>query len=549
MTTVFDQPPGPEEVDKDITAQPWIARLRLTFEAYATRCRAAGRNPDITEWFAHLDLTDEELQLVDGMIEARRNDFCRDEIGPKFVIREYGNRARVGWFDSRGELATMSFAEFRNAHFEKRIQVGQDDGGKPKTVPLVDHWLRHPLTRRYERVEFRPKSATANDVLNLWRGWPHGLVPGWEETRLGPDGPQPVVDSIFDGPKMPPGYCDMFLDHMLHNMCGGDHETFNYLLGWMADALWNPGPCDTAVVLQGSQGSGKTFFVERFMEFFGVHALTLDNEDQVVGHFNKHLMNRSVIFADEAFFAGNPKHAARLKTLVSAPELLVEPKGVDPFVVDKMFRLIMASNDDHVIRAERDDRRNLVLGVDAGPHNQDREYFALMHDEWKTGGRRALFRWLTGAYWGEQVGQGRFRKWDRPVTAALQEQKDMSLPPAQMAIYNMLCEGEPPSQAKDDPTTGNVFVATKLLMEGNKLKPQQAKAVGDLLRMLAGSAAKNDRQYFGDGALRRQYRGYWLPALPECRKRWEAHLGRTVEWPADVDSWQPLPAETSQVPF
>ena len=43
--------------------------------------------------------------------------------------------------------------------------------------------------------------------------------------------------------------------------------------------------------------------------------------------------------------------------------------------------------------------------------------------------------------------------------------------------------------------------------------------------------------------------GTWLPGLPECRKRWEAHLGRAIDWPADVDSWQPVLAETIQPPF
>ena len=220
----FDAPPGPEEVDKTISAQPWVLRARLTYDAYATRCRAAGRQPDIAEWLEHQSLTEEELQLLDDLIEARRGDFCHGDIGPKFVIREFGNKARVGWFDDRGELVTMSFAEFANAHIEKLVQVGHDDNGKPILRPLAKHWLQHPLTRRYDRAEFLPGIEPENmpeGVLNLWRGWPTGLVPGWADTRLGPDGAVPITDGAFDGPEMPSGYCDMFLEHMLENMCGG----------------------------------------------------------------------------------------------------------------------------------------------------------------------------------------------------------------------------------------------------------------------------------------------------------------------------------------
>lgn len=537
----FDAPPGPEETDKTIAAQPWVLRARLTFDAYATRCRTAGRQPNITEWLAHQSLTEEELQLLDDLIEARRGDFCHGDIGPKFVIREFGNKARVGWFDDRGELVTMSFAEFANAHIEKLVQIGHDDNGKPIFRPLAKHWLQHPLTRRYDRVEFMPGVKLENmpeGVLNLWRGWPAGLVPGWESTRLGPDGEAvPITDGPFDGPEMPSGYCDMFLEHMLENMCGGDDEVFHYLLGWMADAFWNPGPCETAVILKGPQGSGKTFWAERFMEFFGIHALTLDDPEQVVGNFNKHLMNKSVIFADEAFFAGNRKHAAKLKTLITRPDLFVEPKGVDGFVAPKMFRLIMASNDEHVVHAELDDRRNLVLNVDAGEHNQDREYFAKMAEEWRGGGRRALFRWLTGRWWGEQVGEGRFRMWKRPVTEGLNEQKNLSLPPAQMVIHRMLEEGEPPCAFDANYREGTVFIPTRLLVEASRLALQHETGLGKALRVLAGAGAVNTRCYVGEGRDRRQYRGFWLPPLDECRRRWEAHLGRKIEWPKDVTSW------------
>src|SRR5690606_34824341 len=142
------------------------------------------------------------------------------------------------------------------------------------------------------------------------------------------------------------------------------------------------------------------------------------------------LHNKSLVFADEAFFAGNRQDAASLKTLITDDEIIIEPKGVDGFAARKAFRVVIASNDEHVIRAEADDRRFLVLNVDAGEHNNDKRYFGAMVDEWRSGGRAALFRWLTGAWWGRAVGEGRFRTWPRPATAGLQRQKVLSLAPA-----------------------------------------------------------------------------------------------------------------------
>jgi Family of unknown function (DUF5906) len=370
--------------------------------------------------------------------------------------------------------------------------------------------------------------------------------------RLTADGPVPNTKGIFDGPKMPSGYCDKFLDHMLNNMCAGEDDVFRYLLGWIADAFWNPGPSETAVILNGPQGSGKTLWVECIMEFFGVHAITLDDPEQLVGNFNKHLQNKSLVFADEAFFAGNRKHAAKLKTLVTRPDVFIEPKGVDGFVVPKKFRLVMASNDEHVIQAERDVRRNLVLRVDAGEHNQSHEYFMRMREEWRAGGRRAFFRWLTGAYWGESVGDSKFRTWSRPVTRALQTQKDLSLPAAQLVIYNMLRDGDVPGTHKVDTKNGTVFVATGVLVAANKLGPEHQRVLGDALGFLAGTGARSVREYLGEGSFRRQYRGFWLPPLDECRRRWETHLGRDAQWPDAVTSWgidAPPSAQVDDFPF
>src|SRR5712664_2500163 len=56
---VFCRPPTPEEIDKRIISSPRILRNRLTFDAYATRCRLLGQEPNIGEWLQHLKLSDE----------------------------------------------------------------------------------------------------------------------------------------------------------------------------------------------------------------------------------------------------------------------------------------------------------------------------------------------------------------------------------------------------------------------------------------------------------------------------------------------------------
>ncbi len=544
----------PITFDGDGDQRPWIDHPRLTREQFGIRAASEGRVVQLHDYMKYARLTDRELELLNNLIEGLREGHC-DDIGPKFVIKSYGNKARVGWFDHNGELVTFSFEEFRNAYIEKRVEVGTTRDGEPKYIPLAKHWLEHPLTRRYDRVEFRPgrpQEDMPEDVLNLWRGWPEPLQPGWSEMRLGANGPEPSRSTVLDGGAWPTG-CERFLEHIHENMCDGDDEVTHFLLGWMADGLCNPGPCETAVVMSGPQGSGKGFWAKRYMEFFGPHSVTLNNPRQLVGNFNKHLLNKSVVFADEAFFAGNRQHAGSLKTLTSDEQIFIEPKGVDGFMAPKMFRIIMASNDPQVILAERDDRRNLALDVDAGEHNADKEYFGRIADEWRAGGRWNLFRWLTGRHWHMAVTEGDFKSWVRPVTKGLNRQKDLALPPAQMVLQNMLTLGEPPCDFVADARAGTVFVATQLLADARRLDERDQTRLGQALHVVAGQGARNTRQYLGAGYQRRRYRGYWLPPLALARQNWERYLGRSVEWPEDVATWAveaaPMRSETDEAPY
>jgi hypothetical protein len=350
---------------------------------------------------------------------VRRNEKCTLDLCNYFIIRDYGGKSRVGHWDDRGVLKLQSYEEFKKAHIEKYTIVLGDDG-KHKKTPLVPQWLTDVDTDRFDRVEFLPEQEASMGVLNLWRGWPRELDYFHR------------IDPIYHQDCEPIG-CELFLDHIYANMCGGDGNSYQYLLGWMADALQNPQrTSEVAVVLRGPQGSGKTLWAKFFMELFGRHTLTLDKPGQVTGNFNAHLMDKCIVFADEAFFAGNHQHANTLKTLITSEEIFIEPKGVDGFMAKKLLRLIIASNDDHVIRADMDDRRFLLLDVDAREHNQDRDYFSKIVAEWRDGGRRALFQWLRGDHWRMML---ETKLWDvglRPQTRGLQEQKNLSLPPAQM---------------------------------------------------------------------------------------------------------------------
>lgn len=59
--------------------------------------------------------------------------------------------------------------------------------------------------------------------------------------------------------------------------------------------------------------------------------------DQIAGRFNSQLSAKVIVFADEAFFAGDKREAGALKRLITEPTLMIERKGIDS-----------ASEDNHV---------------------------------------------------------------------------------------------------------------------------------------------------------------------------------------------------------
>jgi len=132
----------------------------------------------------------------------------------------------------------------------------------------------------------------------------------------------------------------------------------------MANAAQQPGrQGEVAVVLRGREGVGKGVFAKEFGRLFGAHFKHVVNAKHLVGHFNAHLQHCSVLFADEAFFAGDRSHESVLKGLITEETLLIEPKGVDSYSVRNCLHLIMSSNSEWVVPAGADARRYFLLDV------------------------------------------------------------------------------------------------------------------------------------------------------------------------------------------
>lgn len=293
----------------------------------------------------------------------------------------------------RTRITLSSFEDLRNRYSNKQVQVGATKEGAPVYMTLGKYWLQHSLRRQYETMKFMPQGDEPG-VYNLWRGFN-------VEPR--------------------PGNCDLFLAHLKDNICSGREDYYEYFIHWMARCVQYPAsPGEVAIVLRGGKGAGKGTVPKMFGRLFGRHFLQVANPSHLVGNFNAHLRDVILLFADEAFFAGDKRHESVLKMLVTEDSIPIEAKGVDVESYPNYVHMIMAANDPHVIRASGDERRYFVLNVGEG-QKQNAKYFAEIYKQMESGGYEALLYYL------QSIDLSEFEVRNVPQTDALQEQKLLSM--------------------------------------------------------------------------------------------------------------------------
>jgi len=307
---------------------------------------------------------------------------------------DWGGRPTLFRVDSEGRVHPCTRDEVRALLANRFV-----DNGAGARRPVFPHWETSPHRRTVAQVIYDPTGCTTNArgeaILNLWRGFARGPQPGgW----------------------------DLMGRHLFEVVCKSNARHFTYLLAWMAHLVQRPWEAPGVVIVLRSQreGTGKTTVLGWLSSMLGIHALMLSDPTQLLGRFNTHLETISFVGLNELGWAGDKDAAAKLKSIITDPTIIIERKHGGVYSVPNVLHVMATSNNEWVVPAGDGARRFFVLDVDpvrAGDH----AYFDALHHEAHNGGIEAFMDFL------QRFNLATVNLRAVPVTDALREQQERSL--------------------------------------------------------------------------------------------------------------------------
>lgn len=452
-----------------------------------------------------------------------------DEYNKQFAVVLVGDKAVIMW-EKPEEIVEagqpkdavvshfISTAAFNTIFGNQYVTVGRREEPAPKV------WMQSPNRRTYQGVAFAPGLELKRDY-NLWRGF-----------KYDPD---------------PDGDFSLFAEHILENVSSGDESLANWIWAWFAQMVQQPRQKPgTSLAIRGRQGTGKTVVGQHMGKLIGQHYILVDDSRYVTGQFNSHQASALLMHADEAFFAGDPRHIGRLKGMVTSSSNMIEHKGKDPITVANYMRLLITSNEGFVVPAAFEERRFGVIDCGEG-RIQQRPYFRAMEQQLLNGGYEGLLHHL------QHLDISTVDVGIIPASAALAEQKLHSMAPVHRFWYERLRDGEiMPGRAVGWPDRFPVETLYQAYVRrtqdwGERRRVSEIEFGKELRLVVPGGELERKKMtakvvnQFGETESVRTW-GYCLPHLDTCRRAFDDALGSKSDWPRISDDDK---ESEDQVPF
>jgi Family of unknown function (DUF5906) len=476
-------------------------------------------------------------------IIRRGHDYAIDpdlaDMNDKFFVAPIGDATRVvslkddPTFPGRKIIGrAQSFAAFTDLHSNKRKSwktVDKKGVSKVTAIPLGAWWLRQERRRQYDGgMAFMPQydKDVVGDTLNTWRDFA-------VQSR------KPEGGSGASG-------CQLMLDHILKILCSENEEHFDFFMKRLAFIIQKRRRSEVALALATEvEGTGKGFYEKHVMSaLLGSAYMEVSNSEHLTGKHNEHLESLLGLCADEALFAGDPRHRNALYSLITEPMITVEPKFVGAYSALNHLNVDILSNAEHFVPVGPTARRFFVPTVSA-TRAGDLEYFRTIESQLKNDyGYEALLYHLQ-----HEIDLRGFDVRKVPKTIGLQEQARYSRKGVDLLVETVCNDACVPcaihehpdcSQTNSDPTVpgsldhmlskSNDRELRKPLTVKRRLTADWGCRSGDASRIWNGSHHVSCIQW---------------PALSDLRAKFEQRHGPQVWDRADVTEWH---VEANPVP-
>ena len=231
-------------------------------------------------------------------------------------------------------------------HFLSHKLFNADEVALKKQAPksFISKWLCDPDMRTYMDQDWIPYNGvykqTDNKIYNLFTGYSSVIT-------------SPVPDNYLD-------YVKPFLEILL-NLCEGEQRNLNFLLHYLAHIIQKPAEkMRFCIIFTGSQGTGKDTILVAMSKIFGTDMVQSEsNPENLIGKHATAIVKKLLVAFNESEARKTFDFEGIMKSLITEPTLIVNPKNMQPYSIKNVARPFINSNKDNPIKfdAVSKDRR------------------------------------------------------------------------------------------------------------------------------------------------------------------------------------------------
>lgn len=265
---------------------------------------------------------------------------------------------------------TRNFMELDKEQFDS-VYYPQFERGAPSL-----HVLKNQDFKRVQSVTYWPNAQLfviedGISKVNYWR--PSNVVPA-------------------------PGDVGPLLRHVQYLFPGGlpvdtNHPDItvakegNILLDYLAFQVQRPGEkVHWAVLLEGDQGNGKSFFIQMMEEVLGKHNVKIVHNEQLHENFTEWQRNTQFIGVEEMMAKARLDLMNKLKPMITESWCTIREMYKPPYQQPNRFNFLFLTNHRDSIIIDNTDRRYCVLKSKAGPHPKRNKYYGPLFDWMRSNG-------------------------------------------------------------------------------------------------------------------------------------------------------------------